>query len=355
MDWRIKACIQGLLSRTPMGTSVNNALQKLAGGGVDTGGHIDRKFLEDWTVLMDVLRELQFPVRDRVLMEIGTGWLPVLPLCFALAGARRIHTFDLRRHMRSGAVAEVLRHLGRHLDALAQASQQPEPEVRARHAWLSEALDDASILARAGIAYHAPADATATGLAEGEVALVFSNSVLEHVPAEGVSAMMRESDRILAADGLALHSVNCGDHYAYFDRSITPMNYLRFDARQWRRWNNDLLFQNRLRPVDFVDAARDGGLVVVHRMQTVRADLVARFDSAEIAPEFRRYPIDELCTTSITFAARPSKSRAVPVPSLDAMAPQSAPQASPLTGTPPTWHPATARQAAEGRSEPRPP
>lgn len=315
MDWRVKACIQGLLARVPAGTSVNSALQKLAGGRVDSGRHIDSKFQEDWTVLMDVLRGLDFQVRDRVLLEIGTGWLPVLPLCFALAGARRIHTFDLHRHLPTGAVVEVLARLERHLGTLAEASQQPESEVRTRHARLSVVADDAGILARAGIVYHAPADAGATGLADGEVSLVFSNSVLEHVSAQGISTMMRESGRVLAADGLALHSVNCGDHYAYFDRSITPINYLRFDSRQWRRWNNDLLFQNRLRPMDFVDAAQRAGLVLVHRIQTVRADLVARFDNAEIAAEFRHYPVDELCTTSITFAARPSRSGAVPATS----------------------------------------
>lgn len=115
---------------------------------------------------------------------------------------------------------------------------------------------------------------------------------------------MRESNRIMTPDGLVLHSVNCGDHYAYFDRSITPIHYLRFDTKQWRRWNNDILFQNRLRPSDFTSSAEREGLVLVRQIQTVRADLLAGLAQTPIAAEFRRYSDEELCTTSVTFAAR---------------------------------------------------
>ena len=235
MDWRIKGCIQGLLARTPGGNAINDALQRLAGGRVDEGAHIDAKFCKDWLVLADLLRVLDFRLRDKDLVEIGTGWLPVLPLCFALAGARRIHSFDLNRHMRHAAVPAALSRLESHLGALAQAGGLEDAEVRERHAWLHDAGDGRAILERAGVVEHAPADAAATGLSGASVALVFSNSVLEHVPAGVLGAVMRESTRILQPGGRALHSVNCGDHYAYFDRSITPIHYLRYSARQWKR------------------------------------------------------------------------------------------------------------------------
>ena len=73
------------------------------------------------------------------------------------------------------------------------------------------------IMQMARIEYRAPADATITGLADRSVALVFSNSVLEHVTHAVLGPMMREARRLLEHDGMLLHSVNCGDHYAYFD------------------------------------------------------------------------------------------------------------------------------------------
>jgi hypothetical protein len=314
MDWRIKGVVQGLLSRLPSGEVLNDGLQLLAGGRVDEARHIDMKFEGDWLVLMRVLRELKFDVRDQTLMEVGTGWLPVLPLCFALCGARTVHSFDLNRHLNRSAVPSVLDRLGLHLKAMADACGQTEAEVRARHANLSEACQhqDAGmrILELAGIQYHAPADATCTGLPDQSVSLVFSNSVLEHVGASVLGPLMAESKRLLTPHGFALHSVNCGDHYAYFDRNITPLNHLRFTDRQWQRWNNNLLYQNRLRASDFPAAARQQGLNVVHQIQTERQDLLAKIPSNQIAPEFRHYDAADLSCTSITFAAQlPTASR----------------------------------------------
>ncbi|MFT3954853.1 MAG: class I SAM-dependent methyltransferase [Piscinibacter sp.] len=309
MDWRIKGVIQGALSRVPGGTAVNDALQRAAGGRRDEARHIDIKFRADWLVQMQVLNDLGMRVQGRDLLEIGTGWLPVFPLCFALAGARRCATFDLNRHLNPVAVPGALRELERHLPAIAQACGDDEATVRERWQRLSAAGDGWAILKAAGVDYHAPADATATGLPDASVALVFSNSVLEHVGAAVLAPMMRESCRILQPDGLSLHSVNCGDHYAYFDRSITQIHYLRFSEREWRKWNNDLLYQNRLRPVDFVEAARDAGMDVLLDMHVPRAELLANFAQIPIAPEFRHYPPEQLCCTSVTFAARPSAPR----------------------------------------------
>lgn len=304
MDWRIKGVIQGVLSRVPGGVALNDALQRAAGGRRDESRHIDIKFEADWLVQMRVLNQLGLRVQGRDLLEIGTGWLPVFPLCFALAGARRCHTFDLNHHLNPGVVPAALRELERHLPAIATAAGEDPATVRERWQRLAAAGDGAEILRAAGVVYHAPADASATGLPDTSIALVFSNSVLEHVSTSVLLPLMRESARVLQPDGLSLHSVNCGDHYAYFDRAITPINYLRYSGDEWRKWNNDLLFQNRLRPVDFVDAAREAGMDVLLDWHTPRAELVARFDQLPIAPEFRRYPVEQLCCTSVTFAAR---------------------------------------------------
>jgi len=306
MHWRIKGVLQGLLSKVPGGTVANDALQRAVGGRRNESAHIDIKFRADWQFQMKVLRDLDFHIQGRDLLEIGTGWLPVFPLCFALAGARRIYTFDLHRHLNLRVMVKALHELERHLPAIAEACGDAESLVRERWQRLVAAGDGAQILAAAGIEYRAPADATMTGLAPASVALVFSNSVLEHVTPQVLAPMMRESCRLLQADGLSLHSVNCGDHYAYFDRSITQAHYLRFTEREWRKWNNDLLYQNRLRPIDFVDAARAGGMDVLLDLHVPRAELMARFEQIPIAPEFRHYPPEQLCSSSVTFAARPA-------------------------------------------------
>ncbi len=304
MDWRLKGLVQGVLSRLPGGTRVNDLLQRTLGERGDLTAHVDSKFRDDWLVHMGNLDRLAFPLAGRHVFEVGTGWLPVMPLSFCLAGAGRCTTFDLSRHLRPEGVELALQHLERHLDDIARAAGLPREQVADRwRGWRREPGGEA-VLRAAGIDYRAPADATRCGLPDASAALVFSNSVLEHMPAAAIEALMHETARVLEPGGLALHCVNCGDHYAYFDRSITAIHYLRFPERAWRRWNNDLLYQNRLRPEDFLASARRAGQEITLDLHRPRPELLARLHELPIAPEFRHYPPDQLCSTSVDFAAR---------------------------------------------------
>ena len=305
MDWRVKALVQGTLSRLPGGMAANDLLQRTLGKRRDQGEHIDQKVRQDWLVHMTQLHRLGFDPRGKLLLEIGTGWLPVFPLCFALVGARGCHTYDLSRHLVSDAVPGTLARLQQHLGALADAAGQPLAEVQARWQQLAAASDGAALLAAAGVEYHAPQDVTRCGLADQSVDLVFSNSVLEHVPGPVIDQMMVETRRVLRQDGLVYHSVNCGDHYAYFDKSLSPVNYLRYTERQWRWLNNDFMYQNRLRPADFLQSAQRAGLHLTMEAWRPRPELLQALDRQAVAPQFRHLPPEQLCCTSIDFAAMP--------------------------------------------------
>src|SRR5207244_6843996 len=108
------------------------------------------------------------------------------------------------------------------------------------------------------------------------------------------------SRRVLRRDGLAIHCAHCGDHYAYFDRSITSINYLSYSERNWRFWNNRLLYQNRLRPQDFRELAESAGLETVLYKYNPNPALLEGLGHLTIAPSFRKYSPAQLCSTSIS-------------------------------------------------------
>jgi SAM-dependent methyltransferase len=306
MDWRIKGTIQKALSVMPGGMRANDLLQRTVG----RLRHFDRTVaekVEDWVIHMGHLRELGIPLTGKRVFEIGTGWLPTFPVCYALAGAGSCVTVDLHRHMGNRLPLRLVMQLERHLEEIAVAVGAPLAEVRARHAELRAARSVPELLSRARIEYVAPGDATASPLTDASVDVVFSNSVLEHVPHEVLRAMMRESKRILRPGGLIMHSINCGDHYAYFDKNINFMNYLQFSEAEWRFWNNDLQYQNRLRPQHFIAATEEAGLEMRICKYQARADLLAALKTMRIAPEFASYAPEQLACKSIDIvAAKPA-------------------------------------------------
>lgn len=303
MNWRIKAVVQKTLSVLPGGMAVNDMLQQTLGDLRHFGEHVARR-VDDWAIFADHMRQLGRSPAGLNYLEIGAGWMPILPVCFSLAGAARCWAFDLNRHMKAHLAFRMLGRLEQFLPEIARAAGRPEPEVNHAYRRLREAVSIQDLLARASIAYSAPADASATGLPAASVDVVFSNAVLEHVPGDAIRAMMRETRRVLRPGGLAVHSVNCGDHFAYTDRNVTPINYLRYPERRWRLWNNRILYQNRLRPSDFLDMATAAGLTVVLERWRPRADLLEALPGLKIDAAFRHYPPEQLCCTSLDFAAR---------------------------------------------------
>jgi 2-polyprenyl-3-methyl-5-hydroxy-6-metoxy-1,4-benzoquinol methylase len=154
------------------------------------------------------------------------------------------------------------------------------------------------------VRYRAPGDASATGLTAAAIDVVFSNSVLEHVPGPVIEACMREARRILRPRGIVFHSVNCGDHYAYTDRRISQLNYLRFSSSDWSRWNNAFLYQNRLRYTDFVKMAEDAGFAIEVNTARPAPQRLEQLAAIPVHADFSRYSKDELAVTSIDFIGR---------------------------------------------------
>jgi hypothetical protein len=308
MNWRIKGVVQKALGIVPGGTRVNDLLQRTVGGLRNFERQVAGK-VEDWEVFVDHLRTLGLSVRGLKLFEIGTGWFPTLPICFILAGAAACITVDLNRHLHPHLSRRMLVALRPHLPRISSRSGRSLGEVTADYERLTQTGSLTEMLAAARIDYRAPADATRTTLPPGSVDVVFSNSVLEHVRPEAIAGMMRESRRILRVGGLTIHCLNCGDHYAYFDRTITPINYLTYPAQRWRFWDNALLYQNRLRPQDFTEMAESEGLEVVLNVYRPRRELLEAMQHMSIAEEFRRYPPEQLCSTSVAFAGMKDGSR----------------------------------------------
>lgn len=307
MHWRIKGSIQKVLGHVPGGGRAHRLLQSYAGGLRDFARECDVK-IDDWELMMGHLETAKMPVRDLTLLEMGTGWYPTFPVCLHLSGAARIITLDLNRHLDASLSIALAERLAMHVPRIARLSGRPEPEVERQRSALATYLRHGASLAAAtsgAIRYEAPADAADTGLPDASVDVVFSNSVLEHVPPRVIEDCLREAYRILKPGGIVLHSVNCGDHYAYFDRTIHQLHYLKYSDRAWKKWDNAFLYQNRLRAVDFVRMTERAGFTIEVDTSRAKPERLRQLDAMTIDPSLAaRYTREELAVTSIDFVGR---------------------------------------------------
>jgi hypothetical protein len=306
VDWRLKGTIQKVLGYVPGGGRIHYMLQRRAGGLTDFGRECDIK-VDDWRLMMGHLRTAKIPLEGATLVEIGTGWYPTFPFCLYLAGAGHVFTYDLNRLLKWGMVEQLADRLQAHVGLIAKESGKPLGEIQAKQQALVTAIERGMSIATATagvVDYRAPADASATQNLPGSIDVVFSNSVLEHVPGPVIEAIYTESMRMLRPGGIMFHSVNCGDHYAYTDRTINQLHYLQFSERDWARWNNAFLYQNRLRAKDFTDMARAAGFAIELDTSRASKERLSQLDAIKVDPSFARYTREQLAITSIDFIAR---------------------------------------------------
>ncbi len=306
MHWRAKGVVQKLLGHVPGGERAHYLLQRRFGGLRGFTREFDIK-MDDWRLMVGHLRDAGVPIAGARLFEIGSGWYPTFPFACYLGGARQVITVDLNRHIKPELVRDCADNLARHVSLIADACGVPEDEVRERQQQLAARLrgsDEVGAATDGVVVYDAPADASRTSLPAQQLDCVFSNSVLEHVLPDAVDAIYREALRILAPGGVMFHSVNCGDHYAYVDRNINQLNYLRYSDREWRRWDNDFLYQNRMRAFEFVERAIAQGFDIVLNTECAREKRLAELAQMPVHPQFAHIPPERLCVTSIDFIGR---------------------------------------------------
>jgi SAM-dependent methyltransferase len=306
MHWKLKGLLQKTLGVLPAGETLHYRLQRHLGGMRNPRREIGLK-IDDWEGMVKQLHGVGARIPGARLMEIGSGWYPALPLACHLVGAARVHTVDLNRLLKPDLMRLCIAMLGEQLPRLANTCEVDLGEVEARYARLRDAAsrsDDPGTISDGVIDYRAPADAAASGLHDGSIDIVFSNSVLEHVPPDAIARIHRATRNLVRPGGWIFHSVNCGDHYAYADRSIHQLNYLQFSDAQWAFWNNRFLYQNRLRAHQLVDGARDAGFDIVLDTSHARPQRLQQLQAMAIAEQFRHIAPEKLCITTVDFIGR---------------------------------------------------
>jgi len=296
-----KVAVLKALSLLPFGERVHFLLQRTAGELRDVSR--SPQFRQACFFLGRVRAHAGCVPQQRV-VELGTGWVPVVPLAHALCGAR-VDAFDVHRLVRSRVFREVVQTLPRWAERFAEAAGVPLELVHSRLEEIRTASDLAEALERLSGSYYAPWDTRRLPYDDAQVDVVVSNLVLQCVPEDQLLPLLEETNRVLKPGGLALHRVNLTCEYFSDDPRRHPLHLLQFDDATWNRWfNHRLKHLNRLRRAEFLRLFERAGFSVVE--ERVRRDEHAaeRLKQTELAERFRRFDWTELSTTGFEIVLR---------------------------------------------------
>lgn len=229
-------------------------------------------------------------------VELGTGWIPAIPLTLLLAGIR-VETFDVKRlvdHMLFLRTRDVLRQRTQRIADLSGVSLD---DVRQRQAILDGSRDFETACQRLGGRYLAPCETSQLPLEENSVDVVISNLVLQCIPQAILPDVLSESHRILRPGGLALHRIRMTDEYAPVDPHRNHLHYLTYSDRTWNRWfNHSLKHLNRNRLPNFRSLFEEAGFQEHACHREIDHDSLAYLETLSLAERFRDMALEDVVT-----------------------------------------------------------
>ncbi len=251
----------------------------------------------------------------RVVLEVGSGWWPIIPLMMRLAGAHRVYLVDTQRLLDVQLLRGIAGKLRERADVIAARLGVDAAHVRATldcsaNAPLAELLEHFRLV------YLAPADATALALDDGSIDIAISRAVFEHIPPVTLARIFTELRRVLNADGGTCHIVDNSDHWSHVDARLSRVNFLRYSESRWRWFAiNPLDYQNRLRHSDYLHLVQRAGFQIVEDCSVPDPRALHDLERLRVDPLFSTYRRDDLAILTSRFVARAetnaSRSRAV--------------------------------------------
>jgi hypothetical protein len=298
--WMLKAVVQKVISFMPQKERLNYFFQKHITKAVHlTDQHFAWKIghacdhIAFYTGSNGVVSR-----ENAAVLELGTGWYPIVPLAFYLSGFNDFKSIDIYNWMtRKSFITTVAKfeewkkdgRLKRHVPDLNELRWRQVMEMTK-----DEKVDRDQICTAIGLSNYLM-DARNTEFASGSFDFITSNNTFEHIPKVVLVDILKEFKRLLKPNGMMSHFVDLSDHFAHFEATITDYNFLKYSEKAWQRIDNSIQPQNRLRWSDYLGLY--AALDIPVEEQKVRPGNLDDLSKVKCAAQFNAYSPEDLAIT----------------------------------------------------------
>lgn len=297
--WKLKAVVQKCISFLPCREKVNYLFQKHVTHGVElTDEHFGFKVGHAWDHI-NYFRKHGEPGPDRSILELGTGWYPVVPLFMYLSRCGSVTSLDIRswmtRERQLATISKLMewKNNGKldpyfpafdkeRWDILQQINQEPD---NYQSEDINRTIEFDPLIK----------DARNTALPDKSFDFICSNNTFEHIPRQVLESILIEFKRLIRDGGVMSHFIDMSDHFAHFDKKINIYNFLQYSDKTWKMIDNRIQPQNRMRYRDYVNLYHELDIPVTE--DKIFEGDPQKFEEIKVHPEFNDYSADELAVS----------------------------------------------------------
>jgi len=293
----LKAAVQKGISFLPARERINYWFQKNVTKGVLlTDEHFGYKIEHASDHMRFFSENKHFNKQNCRVLELGTGWYPIVPIALYLSGYSDIVSVDLSGWLTKQGQLTAIEKFVEWRAAGKLDKYLPELD-ESRWAVLQDMILSPSSLSYDDINKKICLEARVenlfeTTLKDQSFELICSNNTFEHVHAPVLKKILGKFSALIKPGGTMSHFIDMSDHFAHFDSSINIYNFLKYSKKQWARIDNDIQPQNRLRFIDYKRMYGELGIPIT-REETRAGDMKALAE-VEVHGEYHSYSQQEL-------------------------------------------------------------
>lgn len=297
VKWIAKAIVQKTISFLPNPERVNLLFQRYVTKGVELSDeHFGFKITHARDHINYFRQHFGDEQQQRKILELGTGWYPIIPMSFYLTDLGAVTSVDIQDWLAKEGQLTTIRKMQEWDKAGKLRSYLPGFREDRWEKLLNildeaESHDRASINKLIGLEVMLE-DARKLPFDDGHFDFICSNNTFEHVHEGVLSGILAEFKRLTKTGGLMSHFIDLSDHFAHFDHSITIYNFLRYSRKQWGMIDNNIQPQNRLRWKDY--EAMYATLNIPISITDIREGDLALLATVAVHAEYADYSAEEL-------------------------------------------------------------
>ncbi|HZV33213.1 MAG TPA: methyltransferase domain-containing protein [Verrucomicrobiae bacterium] len=288
------------LSRIPGGHSIYYAAQRnLTNSTTQTAERLQGK-IEQTLMYWNWLSSNTPPgwLAEATHLDLGSGWLPSVPMSFHALGVKKQYLVDITQHMKPEAVVET-----------AEIFRTVAPKMPVKFARLPvvppKGLSLQKTLEPLGMIYAAPYDELANEI-QNTVGFATATHMLHHMNRTTMPLLLKTVHRLLKPGGYFLAQQHLRQLFDGLESKTSPFFSLRYSDETWEKWiNSPMMSYNRLKERDYREILESAGFEVAAAIvEPGRPEDFALLDQAEIHPIFKRYSREELAARHIFLVGR---------------------------------------------------
>lgn len=304
--WVLKALIQKIISFLPLSHKINYLFQKHITKGLELTDKLFEEKLLHCKNHIQAIQNYGNHNNSLTVLEIGSGWYPIVPIGLYLFGAKIIFTVDITHLFRvkniKCAIQKYLQYFEQNKLSDYLHNVQKERILNLKEILINPKYNDVTeILKRLNIDYLI-IDEKKLSVKDESIDLITSNNTFEHISEAHLYKIFKDFKRVAGKNCVMSHFIDMSDHFAHIDKTITDYNFMKFSERMWKIIDNNIQPQNRLRLTDFRDIHNTAGFKIISE-NNITGDKNA-LTRIKLDGSFKSIPSELLSVTHTTIISK---------------------------------------------------